>query len=750
MRKYYNNLKIRTRILIGFCVVIAIMIFMVIFTLIGLVGIIDSHENLASGHFPRRDARYDYRHAFEAMIRHTNAMVMYSGVGDIVMVEQSSFLAQAAFQEALASLSEYNRLVLVDDDIPNDEKELRLATSAQVASILEDYYTGVVQAVFQYAVDGNAEDGIRSLRGGEEIAAHLYEVNAFLNSISDVWIAGIEQSNDRFERLTYTVIAAALVLIVLASILITIITANSISKPIKKLSDYASKVSRGDFEASERSNARDEVSQLNNIIVDMTEPMNRLINDLEEIRKKAENGGLSMRLPVDDYNGSYKDAAGGVNRVLDIIVDDNLELLNIFKEYAYGNFDETLKPLEGESKVFNEIADELQKKLGTVYSSINSVVESGDLHIRIDDSEHTGDWKTLVMGINQLLESFTVPISEAKDVLLKIAGGNLSAKVEGNYYGDFATIADSINSTVEILNSYITEISQILSAIAEKNLTLSITRDYLGDFVAIKDAINNISSTLRGTMIGISSVSEQVLSGSNQISLSAMDIANGAASQSTSISLLNDQVTKINQQTTQNAGNAEDASALSNKSAINAKEGNEAMQNLLDAMSKIKESSLGISKIIKVIQEIAFQTNLLALNASVEAARAGEHGKGFAVVAEEVRSLAARSQSAANETTGLIVESGERVGIGSDIAESTAKALALIVDNANEVFELIKSISSASKEQAAAVEQISAGLSQISSVVHNNSAASTENSAAASTLNTQAEHLRGLVSEFKI
>ena len=750
MKKRYNNLKIRTRILIGFCVVIAIMIFMVIYTLIGLVGIINSHENLASGHFLRRDTRYDYRHAFEAMIRHTNAMVMYTGIGDISMIEQSSSHASDAFQEALASLLEYNRLVLADDDIPQDEKDLRLETSAQVASILEDYYTSVVMSVFQYAIDGDIQAGIMVLRGGAEIAAYLYEVNAFLNNISDVWIAGIEADNDRFERQTYAIIASALVLIVLASILITILTANSISRPIKKLSDYALKMSQGDFEASERLNARDEVSRLNNLIVDMTEPMNRLIEDLEDLRKKAEKGGLSMRMPAENYNGSYKDAAGGVNRVLDIIVDDNLDLLDIFKEYAYGNFDKSLKLLEGESKVFNEIADEMQKKLKTVYSSISTVVESGDLHYRINDSEHTGDWKTLVLGINQLLESFSVPISEAKDVLQKIAGGKLSAKVKGIYLGDFAIIADSINSTVEILNSYITEISQILSAIAEKNLTLSISREYLGDFVAIKDAINNIGSTLRGTMIDISSVSEQVLSGSNQISVSASDIAGGAALQSTSISELNGQVEKINQQTTQNADNAEEASALSNKSAENAKDGNEAMNKLLDAMHKIKESSQGISKIIKVIQEIAFQTNLLALNASVEAARAGEHGKGFAVVAEEVRSLAARSQSAANETTGLITESSERVGIGSEIAESTAKALAIIVDNANEVFDIIKSISAASKEQAVAVEQISLGLNQISSVVQNNSAASTDNSAAALTLNEQAEHLRSLVSDFKI
>ena len=750
MLKLYGNFKIRTRIFFGFCVVIAIMIFMVVYTVLGLGGIIDSHENLASGHFPRRDTRFDYRHAFEAMRRHTNAMLMYASVGETGRLEQSHSHAQAAFNDALASLLEYNRLVLMDDDIPQNEKNLRLDTSARVASILEEYYTEVVRTVFGYAREGDVSAGIRVLTAGVEIETRLYDMNAFLNSISDVWIAGIEANNERHERLTYAIIAVALALIVMVSILVTFVTANSIGKPLGKLSDYAYKVSRGDFGQSEMSKGRDEISQLGNIIAQMTEPMNKLISDLEELRIKAEHGGLSMRMPVESYDGSYREAAGGVNRVLDIIVDDNLDLLDIFKEYAYGNFDKVLKPLEGESRVFNEISDEMQKKLRTVYSSINTVVESGDLYYRIDDAEHTGDWKTLVLGINRLLESFTVPISEAKDVLQEIACGNLSVKVKGKYHGDFAIIADSINYTVEILDSYITEISQMLSAIAEKNLTLSISREYLGDFAAIKNAINNIGSNLRATMVDLSSVSRQVHIGSNQISVSASEIADGALSQTASITELNGQVEKINRQTIQNAENAEGASSLSKKSAENAKGGNEAMERLLEAMKQIKESSDGIMKIINVIQEIAFQTNLLALNASVEAARAGEHGRGFLVVAEEVRSLAARSQSAANETTGLITESSKRVKAGSEIAESTADALAVIVDNANEVFGIIKNISAASKEQAAAIKEMSHGLNLISSVVQGNSDASTENSTAAATLNSQAEHLRGLVSEFRI
>jgi methyl-accepting chemotaxis protein len=229
-----------------------------------------------------------------------------------------------------------------------------------------------------------------------------------------------------------------------------------------------------------------------------------------------------------------------------------------------------------------------------------------------------------------------------------------------------------------------------------------------------------------------------------------MALSQGATEQASSIEELTASIEEISAQTKLNAQNATQAKNLAETAKDNAVQGNSRMKEMLKAMGEINDASGNISKIIKVIDEIAFQTNILALNAAVEAARAGQHGKGFAVVAEEVRNLAARSANAAKETTDMIEGSIKKVEDGTKIANETASALDKIVEGVTDAASLVSDIATASDNQATGIAQVTQGLAQVSQVVQTNSATSEESAAASEELSSQAELMKEQVDRFKL
>jgi len=174
------------------------------------------------------------------------------------------------------------------------------------------------------------------------------------------------------------------------------------------------------------------------------------------------------------------------------------------------------------------------------------------------------------------------------------------------------------------------------------------------------------------------------------------------------------------------------------------------VEQMQAAMVKIKASAEGTSQIIKDINDIAFQTNLLALNAAVEAARAGEAGRGFAVVAEEVRSLALRAKEAATKTEELIRQSVGEAGQGELASREVAAKLGEIGAGIGKVSDIISEIAAAAREQASGIDQVTRAIGEMDKVTQQNAASAEESSSAASELNGQSEELAAMVGGFRI
>lgn len=301
-----------------------------------------------------------------------------------------------------------------------------------------------------------------------------------------------------------------------------------------------------------------------------------------------------------------------------------------------------------------------------------------------------------------------------------------------------------------MISKPIEQIVQAAEQIADGDLDVEINIKMKDEIGALANAFRKMCDNLNQVMHEVNTAAAQVASGSSQVSESSISLSQGATEQASSIEELTASVEEISSQTRLNADNANEANRLAMMAKMHAVEGNSQMNEMLRAMDDINVASESISKIIKVIDEIAFQTNILALNAAVEAARAGQHGKGFAVVAEEVRNLAARSANAAKETTDMIEGSIRKVEGGMEIANETAAALEKIVEGVAKVADLVNGISTASNEQAAGISQINQGILQVSQVVQANSATSEEGASASEELSSQAELLRAKVSQFKL
>ncbi len=350
---------------------------------------------------------------------------------------------------------------------------------------------------------------------------------------------------------------------------------------------------------------------------------------------------------------------------------------------------------------------------------------------------------TVLVG-NKVTQRIAGPVGRALTMAQKIQSGDISGRLNLDLDDEIGKMAEAMDQMSDILE----EQARMLECVAGGDLTVEVQvaseKDRLG--MALKTMVQSLGSFL--SKVKDSAI--QLESSAFQISDASNSLAQGATESSASLEEISASMTEIDSQTRVNADNAKLANGIATQTKTAAENGNNRMSELMGAVNAIKESSAGIAKIIKVIDDIAFQTNLLALNAAVEAARAGRHGKGFAVVAEEVRNLAGRSAKAARETSDMIENSMIKIDSGFQIAQNTESALQEIVQSSVKVADLVAEISLASHEQAEKISQINTGLRQIDDVTQLNSANSEETASASVDLSSQAKELSKILGQFKL
>ncbi|KGF80185.1 membrane protein [Massilia sp. JS1662] len=290
----------------------------------------------------------------------------------------------------------------------------------------------------------------------------------------------------------------------------------------------------------------------------------------------------------------------------------------------------------------------------------------------------------------------------------------------------------------------------VAEKVAGGDLTQQIDASGTCETGALLRALRHMNDGLVAIVSQVRSGTDTIATASAEISAGNMDLSSRTEQQAGSLGTTASTVEELTGTVRQNADNARQASQLSIAASEIATQGGAVVDQVVQTMGAINDSSKKIVDIISVIDGIAFQTNILALNAAVEAARAGEQGRGFAVVAGEVRTLAQRSAAAAKEIKALIVDSVSKVEDGTKLVDQAGMTMSEVVDSIRKVSDIVAEIASASGEQSTGIEQVNKAIADMDSSTQHNAALVEESAAAATALRDQADKLAEVVALFHI
>ena len=626
-------------------------------------------------------------------------------VMEALLNERALVASEAVFEMEYAA----DNVELIQLDVEDDLEILKTMISFDAVTAIDEAFVDYVDVITEVA-DINMENGnvnaFNLMQGeGAQLAEEAVAIVDQLIVIeSEVMQAEVEESEQ-----AYTSGRTFVVLLLLASLVIGVALAmslvRSLNSGLSRLVGTAQQVqSSGNFALRTELQRDDELGQVARAFDSLLAELQTAIDQANRVLAAVAEGDFNERIEV-DFKGDLATLKTGVN--------SSAESVN-YTMQALQQVMTALSAFDFSARMSDQVSGELRQQVDASMAAMQGAV------------------------------------AEIQQVMQQVSEGDFASRIDSELAGEMGELKGSINLSLDQLQEAINETSKVMGHQAAGDLAARMEGDYQGTLADLKTSLNHSSANLSETLSSVSATSNSVAHMADNMAQASDDISERIQAQASSLEETAASMEELTSTVVENAEHAVQAQKLTEEAVDTSNATNRIVEQAVDAMAKVSESSQQMAEIIELIDSIAFQTNLLALNASVEAARAGEQGRGFAVVAAEVRTLAQKTADASKDIKELIEVNQERIERGSSFVGQSGEAMEQINQSMAEVAEFVESIARASSEQRSSIQQVSEAVNSMDNLTQQNAASVDQAADTSKLLNQEAQQLQQQVGQFKL